>query len=142
MNSLKNHSKIDTATLGLVRQRVHQAEQQANRETGCSLLIGASKTQSTDTISAFYEAGLHSFGENYLNEAIEKIKYLSDLNIHWHYIGGIQSNKTKTIAEHFDWVHTIDRLKIAKRLSQHLLEDLDISGEAKTLNVLLQVGQL
>lgn len=140
MNSLKNQLQINTSTLDRIIQRIHEAERKANREIGSSLLVGASKAQDSQTIHAFHMAGLHDFGENYLNEAIEKIHALSNLNIYWHYIGSIQSNKTSAIAQHFDWVHTVDRLKIAQRLSRHLNEHLEVSGESKTLNILLQVN--
>ena len=132
--------KINTSTLHSIQQRVHQAEKKANRGSGSSLLIGASKTQSDVIVRHFNAAGLQHFGENYLNEALEKMSSLSDLNITWHYIGGIQSNKTKALAENFDWVHTIDRLKIAERLSRHLSDNLQSSGKEKTLNVLIQIN--
>ena len=144
MNSLKNHSqnqsKMDTSTLTSVQQRVHHAEHDAKRKTGACLLIGASKTQSDKTIRAFHSAGLKHFGENYLNEALDKIALLQDLAITWHYIGGIQSNKTKAIAENFDWVHTVDRLKIGQRLSHHLEEYNHNNKKEKNLNILLQVN--
>jgi len=144
MNSLKNHSQnqseIDTSTLTIVQQRVHHAERNAKKKAGTCLLIGASKTQTDKIIQAFHSAGLEHFGENYLNEALEKIALLQDLTITWHYIGGIQSNKTKAIAENFDWVHTVDRLKIGQRLSHHLEDYNQSNVKEKNLNVLLQIN--
>lgn len=133
-------TEINTRTLNSVQQRIHQAELQANRKPGSSLLIGASKTQNENTIREFHAIGLHHFGENYLNEALEKMTALHGLPIIWHYIGGIQSNKTKAIAENFDWVHTVDRLKIGERLSKHLKDYQQSTGSNKTLNVLVQVN--
>jgi len=80
-------------------------------------LLAVSKTWSADTLKEAYLAGQRSFGENYLQEALIKVNTLSDLDIEWHFIGPIQSNKTKEIAHNFDWVQSIDRIKIAQRLS-------------------------
>lgn len=80
------------------------------------------------------ESGLSSFGENYLQEAVEKIAQLSNSAISWHFIGPLQSNKSRQVAEHFDWVHTVDRLKIAKRLSDQRAPDMP------ALNVCLQIN--
>jgi len=80
-------------------------------------LLAVSKTQTAATIRQAYDAGQHFFGENYLQEALEKQSQLTDLSIEWHFIGPIQSNKTQPIAQHFSWVHSIDRLKIAQRLN-------------------------
>ena len=88
-----------------------------NRDAASILLLAVSKGQPEAALRAAWRTGLHAFGESYLQEAIKKIHVLADLNISWHYIGGIQSNKTRDIASHFDWVHSIDRLKIAQRLS-------------------------
>ena len=81
-------------------------------------LLAVSKTQPAATIRELYGLGQRAFGENYLQESIEKIAQLQDLAIEWHFIGHIQRNKTKPIAEHFDWVHGVDRLMIAQRLAQ------------------------
>lgn len=81
-------------------------------------LLAVSKGHAAADLRQAYNCGLHEFGESYLQEAVAKIQALSDLAITWHYIGGIQSNKTRDIAMHFDWVHSIDRLKIAQRLSE------------------------
>jgi pyridoxal phosphate enzyme (YggS family) len=98
-------------------------------------LVAVSKTQSSDTIRAAYAAGQKVFGENYLQEALEKQAELSDLPIEWHFIGPIQSNKTRSIAEHFSWVHGVDREKIARRLSDACLE-----LKRPPLNICLQVN--
>jgi hypothetical protein len=80
-------------------------------------LVAVSKTQSAERLRAAFHCGLTRFGENYVQEAIDKQLLLHDLSIEWHFIGPLQSNKSKPVAEHFDWVHSIDRLKLAQRLS-------------------------
>ena len=80
-------------------------------------LLAVSKSQPAAKVRAAYMAGQRAFGENYVQEAISKQAELSDLEIEWHFIGPIQSNKTQLIAQHFDWVHSVDRLKIAQRLN-------------------------
>ncbi len=97
-------------------------------------MLAVSKTRSANEIEALVRLGQRSFGENYLQESLEKIRLLADLNLDWHFIGPIQSNKTSLIAENFSWVHSVDRLKIAKRLSQQRPADLG------PLNVCLQVN--
>ncbi|RLA02881.1 MAG: YggS family pyridoxal phosphate-dependent enzyme [Gammaproteobacteria bacterium] len=97
-------------------------------------LLAVSKTHKINKIQEAFEAGQREFGENYLQEAVDKIITLKDLPISWHYIGPIQSNKTAKIAQHFDWVHSVDRLKIARRLSQQRPENLS------PLNICLQVN--
>ena len=97
-------------------------------------LLAVSKTKPAESIRQAFNAGQLRFGENYLQESIEKIHDLSDLNIEWHFIGAIQSNKTREIAENFAWVHSVDRLKIAKRLSQQRPESLP------ALNICLEVN--
>ena len=81
-------------------------------------LLAVSKTKPASDIAALFRLGQRQFGENYVQEAVDKIDSLSDLDIEWHYIGQIQSNKTKIIATAFDWVHTVDREKIARRLNE------------------------
>jgi pyridoxal phosphate enzyme (YggS family) len=81
-------------------------------------LLAVSKTWGTDAVRQAHAAGLTAFGENYIQEAVDKITALRDLPLQWHCIGPIQSNKTRLVAEHFDWVHSVDRLKIAQRLSE------------------------
>lgn len=97
-------------------------------------LLAVSKTRSADEVRAAHAAGLNLFGENYLQEALDKIEQLQDLPLEWHFIGPIQSNKTRPIAEHFAWVHSVDRLKIAQRLSAQR------PPEMAALNVCLQVN--
>jgi len=108
----------------------------AGRPAGSVTLIGVTKTQSAQTVGAAIEAGLVDLGENYLQEAIPKLASLARLreSVQWHYIGQLQSNKTRPVAESFDWVHTVDRLKLAERLSAQRTQD------APSLNVCLQVN--
>ena len=97
-------------------------------------LIAVSKTRSTAEIQEAVNAGQVHFGENYLQESLDKISFFKERNLIWHFIGPIQSNKTALIAQNFDWVHSVDRLKIAKRLSNQRDPDL---GE---LNILIQLN--
>ena len=97
-------------------------------------LVAVSKTQSSESIRVLSEAGHRDFGENYLQEAMDKIAKLKEQNLIWHYIGSIQRNKTRDIAAHFDWVHTIERSIIAERLSKQRDEDIP------PLNVCIQVN--
>ena len=117
-----------------VRTRIREAAQAAARNLDEVNLLAVSKTQSADAIRQAYDAGHRDFGENYLQEALEKQSGLRDLPLTWHFIGPIQSNKTKLIAEHFDWVHSVDRLKVAQRLSDQRPPGLPL------LNVCLQVN--
>lgn len=104
--------------LRAVRARIDAACQAANRDLQTVTLLAVSKTFGPDAVRQAYAAGQTAFGENYILEAVEKIAALRDLPLQWHCIGPIQSNKTRLVAQHFDWVHTIDRLKIAQRLSE------------------------
>jgi len=97
-------------------------------------LLAVSKTHPSLALREMYAVGQRSFGENYLQEALTKIEELQDLEIEWHFIGHVQRNKTKHLAEKFDWVHGVDRLIIAERLSSQRLES------QKTLNICLQVN--
>ena len=118
-----------------VRSRIAVAENQAGRFPGSVALIAVSKTQPADAIVEAMATGQRHFGENYLQEALAKQSELAHLpDLIWHFIGPIQSNKTALIAEHFDWVHSIDRLKIAQRLSDQRPSDLP------PLNICLQVN--
>lgn len=105
-------------------------------------LLAVSKTKPASMVEALYKEGQRDFGENYLQDALEKIEQLKHLpELHWHFIGQIQSNKTKTIAEHFDWVHSVDRLKIARRLSEHRGQTIKTaSGSLSALNICLQIN--
>lgn len=100
-----------------VQARLRVAEQDAGRAVGSVGLLAVSKLQPADAIRAVQAAGQQAFGENYVQEAIDKMAALADLDIEWHLIGPLQSNKTRVVAEHFAWVHSVDRLKIARRLS-------------------------
>jgi pyridoxal phosphate enzyme (YggS family) len=104
--------------MDVVRQRIQSACNSCGRPTSAVTLLAVSKTFGPDAVRAAYQAGQTAFGENYIQEAVEKINVLRDLPLKWHCIGPIQSNKTRLVAEHFDWVHTVDRLKIAQRLSE------------------------
>lgn len=120
--------------LQVVRSRISAAAGQFGRNSGDIALVAVSKTFPASSIRAAYAAGQRDFGENYVQEAIEKIEALSDLPLTWHFIGPIQSNKTRDIAAHFDWVHSVDRLKVAERLSQQRAPKLT------PMNVCLQVN--
>lgn len=101
-----------------VKERVASACKLAGRDPKSVTILGVSKTYGVDSISAAFDAGLDAFGENYIAEAVQKKQALASFNIKWHCIGPIQSNKTRLVAENFDWVHTVDRIKIAQRLSE------------------------
>lgn len=117
-----------------VATRIREAAQAVGRDPDAVGLLAVSKTQSAEAIREANAAGLVHFGENYLQEALEKQASLADLALTWHFIGPIQSNKTKAIAAHFDWVHSVDRLKIAQRLSEQR------PAQLPPLNVCLQVN--
>ena len=107
-----------------VRAQMAAACQAAGRAAGSVQLLAVSKTWGLGAVQAAHAAGQTDFGENYIQEAVDKIAALRDLPLVWHCIGPIQSNKTRLVAEHFDWVHSIDRLKIAQRLSEQRPEHL------------------
>jgi len=116
-------------------QTLHHSAQQVNRSDDDVTLLAVSKTKPVSHIQQAYAAGQRLFGENYVQEGIEKIQQLQDLtDICWHFIGPLQSNKTKLVAEHFDWVQTVDRLKIAKRLNEQRPEHLP------TLQICIQLN--
>jgi len=118
-----------------VQRRIRNAESDAARPLSSVGLIAVSKTQPAEAIRDAYALGQRDFGENYLQEALAKQEELADLDgIVWHFIGPIQSNKTRSIAEHFDWVHTVDRLKTAERLDQQRPAHLP------PLNICIQVN--
>jgi pyridoxal phosphate enzyme (YggS family) len=126
--------KIDDK-LRKVTARIHQAAAAAGRNPQTVQLIAVSKTQSAEMVAEAYIAGQRAFGENYLQEALDKQVALAHLDeLQWHFIGPIQSNKTRPIAEHFSWVHSIDRLKIAQRLHEQRPPDLP------PLNICVQVN--
>lgn len=110
------------------------AVKKANRAPNSVKLLAVSKTKPVSDIVLAYEAGQRLFGENYVQEGVEKIKHLQHLSdIEWHFIGPLQSNKSKLVAEHFDWFQTLDRLKIANRLNEQ-------RSPFKPLNVLIQIN--
>ncbi len=127
------------------RRHIAEALAACGRAPGGASLLAVSKTFPTAAIREAYVAGQRAFGENYLQEALPKIADLADLvDLEWHFIGPIQSNKTRPIAEHFHWVHSIDRLKVAQRLAQARAPELpplqvcvqvNISGEASKSGV-------
>ncbi|MBE0404870.1 YggS family pyridoxal phosphate-dependent enzyme [Halomonas citrativorans] len=122
-------------SLAQARERLHQALLEAKRPLNDATLLAVSKTKPVSLIRQAYALGQRAFGENYLQEALDKQIELADLNdIVWHFIGPLQSNKTRAVAEHFDWIHSIDRLKIANRLSEQRPSHL------APLNICLQVN--
>ena len=120
--------------LSAISARIASAAQAAGRDPASVQLLAVSKTKPASAIREIHAAGVSDFGENYLQEALTKQQALGDLPLIWHFIGPIQSNKTKAIAEHFDWVHSVDRLKIAQRLSEQRPAGLP------PLNICLQVN--
>jgi pyridoxal phosphate enzyme (YggS family) len=131
---LKNvHCQIDAAAIA------------AQRQPQAIKLLAVSKTRPAEELRQAWACGQQAFGENYLQEALDKIEALQDLNIIWHFIGPIQSNKTRAIAENFSWVHSVDRFKIAQRLSDqrpvnlpplNICLQVNISGESSKSGVL------
>lgn len=115
-----------------VTNALNQANEQSKQKT-LAKLLAVSKTKPESDIRTLFDCGQRDFGENYLQEAIGKQSQLTDLPITWHYIGSIQRNKTRDIATHFDWVHTIEREVIANRLNEQ-------RGELPPLNVLIQIN--
>lgn len=122
------------AGLENLRARIATAAAAAGRAADAIRLVAVSKTRPEADIAAAAAAGQRDFGENYLQEALPKIAALRDLRLVWHFIGPIQANKTRDVAAHFDWVHSVDRFKIARRLSE---QRPDAAGP---LNVCLQVN--
>jgi PLP dependent protein len=122
--------------LDAVLQRIGRAAQSASRDPHSVFLLAVSKTFPAEDVRAAHTAGQRAFGENYVQEALAKVTALADLrsSLEWHFIGPLQSNKTRPVAETFDWVHSVDRLKIAQRLSEQRPENLP------PLNVCLQVN--
>lgn len=122
------------SNLQATQNAIAQAAQAAGRNPDSVRLLAVSKTFPAEDIRLAYRAGQHAFGENYVQEALQKISVLRDLPLEWHFIGPIQSNKTRDIAESFVWVHGVDRLKIAERLSAQRPAHLP------PLNICLQVN--
>jgi len=117
-----------------VRARIDAAARLTGRAAEAVGLLAVSKTKPAEAVREAFAAGISDFGENYLQEALAKQALLTDLPLSWHFIGPIQSNKTRAIAEHFAWVHSVDRLKIAQRLSEQR------PGQLPPLNICLQVN--
>lgn len=122
------------STLQAVNARIAKAAADAGRQAGEITLLAVSKTMPVEVIRAAHFSGQADFGENYVQEALEKIRTTTGLKLVWHFIGPIQSNKTKLIAENFSWVHSVDRGKVAERLSRDRPESLP------PLQVCLQVN--
>ena len=129
-----------------VQQRIALAAQLASRDPRSVTLLAVSKTFPAEDVRAAHAAGQHAFGENYVQEALTKIETLADLraSLEWHFIGPLQSNKTRPVAENFDWVHSVDRLKIAQRLAEqrpahlpplNVCLQVNVSGEASKAGV-------
>jgi pyridoxal phosphate enzyme (YggS family) len=117
-----------------VRYRMQSAAHAARRSVDSVTLLAASKAQPANKVRALAQLGVRDFGESYVQEALEKIEALRDLELTWHFIGRLQANKTRPVASSFDWVHGVDRLKIAERLSEQR------PFHAPPLNVCLQVN--
>jgi pyridoxal phosphate enzyme (YggS family) len=122
------------SNLQAVRLAIAQAAKMAGRDPAEVRLLAVSKTFTADAVREAYGSGQIAFGENYVQEALQKIESLHELPLEWHFIGPIQSNKTRAIAENFAWVHSVDRLKIAERLSAQRPSHLP------PLNLCLQVN--
>jgi pyridoxal phosphate enzyme (YggS family) len=133
---MSNSRETVQANLQAVHERIAMAARAAGRDPGSIALLAVSKTFPPEAIVAAHAGGQRAFGENYVQEALDKIQGLAErlTGLEWHFIGPIQSNKTRALAEHFDWVQSVDRLKIAQRLSEQRPAD------TLPLNVLLQVN--
>ncbi|HET8551193.1 MAG TPA: YggS family pyridoxal phosphate-dependent enzyme [Gammaproteobacteria bacterium] len=125
---------IIATSLENVRRTVAESAERHGRDPAAVTVLAVGKTQPAETIRAAAAAGQRDFGANYLQEALAKMDALADLALVWHFIGAIQSNKTRAIAERFAWVHTVDRIKIAHRLSAQRPSDLP------PLNICLEVN--
>ena len=123
-----------TENLRILSDLLHAAAIEAGRDPAGVRLLAVSKKQPVEKIREMAAGGQRDFGENFVQEGVAKIEALADLDLTWHFIGHLQSNKTRIVAEYFDWVHTIDKLKTARRLSQQRPDDL------APLNVCLQVN--
>lgn len=124
-----------TDHLAEIIERVARSTERAGRSVTSVTIVAISKQQRASAIAAAHRAGLRHFGESYVQEALPKMAELVGLPITWHFVGKLQGNKTRQVAEAFDWVHTLDRLKIAERLNEQR------PASAPPLNVLIQVNQ-
>lgn len=111
------NSTLYAQNIAKVSARIRASAQKCDRDAAEITLLCVSKTQPASAVRAAWQAGARDFGENYLQEALQKIAALADLPLCWHFIGPLQSNKTRAVAENFSWVHSVDREKIARRLS-------------------------
>lgn len=132
MNQFTHTSAIDR--LQQVRDSIHTFEARYGRVEGSVQLLAVSKRKPVAVIQEAASLGQQHFGENYPSEAVEKIQALNKLDLIWHFIGGLQSRKATVVAEHFDWVHSVDRLKVASRLSATR------ATMSEPLNICLQVN--
>ena len=123
-----------TANVNHVRSQIKRAAEAAGRDPATVTLVAVSKAKAAESMRAAATAGVTDFGENYLQEALAKMDDLSALEVRWHFIGGLQSNKTRPVAERFDWVHSIDRSSVAHRLSEQR------PFHAPPLNLCIQVA--
>ena len=128
-----DHSELHS-NISQVKSRISSAASAVNRAAADVRLIAVSKTKPVEDIRAAFHAGILDFGENYIREAVDKCIQCDDLDITWHFLGPLQSNKTRQVAEHFDWIHSVDRLKIAHRLNAQR------SAESAPLKVCIQVN--
>ena len=124
-----------TDHLAQIVERVARAAQRSGRSADDVTIIAVSKGHTAAAIAAAHSAGVRHFGESYVQEALPKMTELEQLPITWHFVGKLQTNKTRQVAEHFDWVHTVDRDRIAERLNEQR------PPFASPLNVLIQVNQ-
>ena len=134
------HNETFVPTLSLVQTRIEQACQQHQRESVS--LVAVSKTKPASMIEDLFALGQECFAENYLQEATAKIQQLAHLQIKWHFIGAIQSNKTRAIAENFHWIQTVDRIKIAEKLNTYAIKPLQICIQVNTSNEASKAGCL
>ena len=117
-----DHSQLHR-NISQVKSRLSSAARDANRAADDIRLIAVSKTKPAQAVRAAFHSGISDFGENYVSEAVDKCMQCDDLDIIWHFLGPLQSNKTRQVAEHFDWIHSIDRVKVAQRLNAQRPED-------------------
>jgi hypothetical protein len=130
--------------LSAVRARIRAAEARHGRPAGSVTLLAVTKGQSASRVGEAFGAGQRAFGESYVSEALPKIEAVGELAVEWHFIGPLQANKTRAVAEHFRWVHSVDRLKVARRLSAQrpaalppleVCIEVNVSGEASKAGV-------
>jgi pyridoxal phosphate enzyme (YggS family) len=124
---------MQSESLAAILRRIESAALMAGRDPRTIRLVAVSKQQAVDAIRNVAQAGQRDFGESYTQEALPKIEALADLKLTWHFIGRLQGNKTRAVAEHFDWVHTVDRARIADRLNEQR------PASSPPLNVCIQV---